>query len=279
VSSPPKTHTWETINARERQSASNSYFHLPEILAWRSAEISSTANLAQNLYVSANSYLTPERLSLLIRSHPEVSGLFGQAVPHFIFAIKHPAQTLYQLLFRRDLLLTYASYPITNTRNDLQGRTEIDNYRQRLFDCAFLTILDPLTIDELRFKPPEEYSQDSLLRPRWQLSFGPPMAGEVDAISNPFEGYNVLQPGSFRESVARHIEARDYHMVSQANCVAAYRPFYGGPLGSGKPPASSPSGGVDKELFYALVESKLIYAVHPPEDRRAGTSLNFHAKT
>jgi adenylate kinase len=259
---------WETINDRERKLATNSYFHLPEILAWRSAEISATESLAENLYVRPHVYgLGPDRFSSVRKDYPALSTAFGHAVPHFLFAAKHPLETLYQLLFRRDFLLVYASFPITKTRNDSQGRTEIDGYRQRLFESGFLTVLDPLTIDELRFIDSWQPGKPAL-RPRWPLTLGPPMLEEIPLTTDPFTGYNELQFNSLKSSVERHVEVRDYKMVSQTMCLAAYRPFYGGVLGSNVPPSDKPSGGVDKELMYAVAESKLIYAFHPPQDRR-----------
>jgi len=245
---------WETINARERQFSTNSYFHLADILAWRSAETSATESIAQNLYAPRRD-LMPD----------SVQTEFGSAIPHFLFAVKHPLQTLYQLLFRRDILRVYASYPITKTRDDPNGRKEIDGYRQQLFDSGFLTVFDPLTIDEFRFAESLQPGEPGL-RARWPLALGPPMVAEVSLGMNPFEGYNKLQFESLRLSVARHVQSRDYKLVSQSQCLAAYRPFYGGPLGSNAPPSDKPSGGVDKELMYALAESKRTYAFHPYQD-------------
>lgn len=275
---------WETVNARERELATNSYLDLPEILAWRSAEIAATEALAENLYVKADRHgIDPSQLAAL-RKASAVSRIFGRAIPHFVFAVKHPVQTLYRLLFRRDLLLTYASFPISKPRSEADpapcsgadpnpaGQQEIDDYRRRLLGADFLTVFDPLTIDELRLcdtLTPDQWS----LRPRWPMTLGPPMASEIELTANPFEGYSSVQYESLKESVVSHVESRDYQLVSQSSAVAAYRPFYGGPRGSGAGPSQSPSGGVEKELGYALAESKLIYAVHPPEDKIRGPQV------
>lgn len=264
---------WETINARERELASNSYLHLPEILAWRSAEISATESLAENLYAKGDRHgISEQDISSIRKNHPNIDCVLGTPIPHLVFAVKHPLRTLYQLLFRRDLLVTYASFPITKTRDDPVGRSEIDSYRKRLFESNFLTVLDPLTIDELRFPKQWSPNEPPLLQ-RWPLNIGPPMVNDVPMTQNPFSGYDQLQIDSFKTSVARHIEARDYRMVAQTNVVAAYRPFYGGPLGSGVSPSDKPSGGVDKELMFALAENKLVYAVHPEQDQLKGPQV------
>jgi hypothetical protein len=264
---------WETINSREREILTNSFFHLPEILAWRSAETAATENLAENLYVKALSHgITSTQLATLKKEQANVASIFGLPVPHFVFAVKHSVKTLYQLLFCKNLPIVYASFPITKTRGDETGRTEIDEYRQRLFDSDFLTVLDPLTIDELRFNDSWKQGEQAL-RTRWPMKIGPPLVKEVALTVDPFEGYNNLQFDSFKNSVARSVEARDYQLISQSTILSAYRPFYGGPLGSGSPPSDAPSGGVDKELMFALEESKLIYAVHPEDDRKGGTKV------
>ena len=260
---------WQTINSREEKLKTNSYLHLPEILAWRSAEISATQNLAENLYVKAHRHgITPNQLQKLPPELASMSGIFGESIPHFVFAVKHPLGTLFQLLFRRDFLPCYASFPITKTRGDERGRAEIDQYRDVLRKSGFLTILDPLTIDEFRFVKLDKWVPGmSVLRDRWPMTVGLPMVNETPLTNNPFSGYEKVQLESFMTSVIRHLEARDYQLVSQATALVAYRPFYGGPTGTHSPPSEKPSGGVDKELMYALNESKLIYAVHPDEDR------------
>ena len=263
---------WETINARERNMATNSHLRLPEILAWRSAEICATQTLAENIYVHPSlGQLDVDEFARLRQQFPRVATVFGAPVPHFVFAVKHPASTLYNLLFRRDSLPVYASFPISKTRNDLEGRAEIDAYRQALTDCDFLTVFDPLTIDELRL------SKDAHGKPcvthRWPLGARGPMAAEVELTTDPFEGYSEAEFASFKDSIEAHIVRRDYQLVSQARVVAAYRPFYGGPLGRGVPPSPHPSGGVEKELMYGMNLSKLVYAVHPSEDREFGVDV------
>ena len=258
---------WETVNARERVHRSLSYFHLPEILAWRSVEIAATEALAANIYCKASHHgIAPTDLEKILGVCPAAGSVFGKEIPHFVFSVKHPAKTLFQLLFHRYKMPVYASFPITKTRNLNEGRAEIDSYRETLFRSDFLTVIDPLTIDELRLEETPVKGKDSL-RPRWPLTFGPPMVGEVPLTENPFQGYDALQYHSLRDSIGRHVEERDYRLVAQTYCLAAYRPFYGGPLGGGARPSDSPSGGVDKEIMHALQEKKHIYAVHPNEDR------------
>ena len=61
-----------------------------------------------------------------------------------------------------------------------------------------------------------------------------------------------------KEPITKHIEKRDFRMVSQSIVVVAYRPFWGG--------RADPSGGVDAELKYALTQQKEILAFHPDND-------------
>lgn len=239
--------TWQTVNARERKLKSNSSFSLEEILAWRSAEFAATENMK---------------------------------LPHFMFAVKHPLETFYQLLFRRDLPIVYASFPITKPRIEKpnQGRKEVDDFRRALYESGSLTVLDPLTIDELRLVPKlpktgQDEEEKPVLNKRWPLTFGEIMIEEVKPVRYLLKDYTDLQFSSLKNAIARHIELRDYQMVSQSDIVAAYRPYYGGPLGSGTPPPESPSGGVESELKFASIESKYLYVVHPLEDRKEGVGV------
>lgn len=267
---------WQRVVDREDKFRTNTFLNLSELLAWRTAEISATATLAQNLYSRGSSLaLSTAEVRSLVSGHPAAADLFGPAIPHLVFAVKHSASTLHRLLFHRDLLPVYASFPITKPRGELDkgdptGQAEINAFRRRLYEADFLAVVDPVTIDELRFRSDWKPGQPAL-RERWAIDVYPAMVeSPLDTGVDPFQGFDQLQFDTFVDTIGKHVEERDYRLVSQAATVAAYRPYYGGPLGSGKAPSPGPSGGVEHELLASRVFNKTTYVVHPQQDRTGG---------
>ena len=216
---------------RDAEQHTNFRLRLREILAWRSAEITMADLLARNLY--------PER-----------------AVPHYVVSVKHPAEMLYRLIFRRrEYPLVYASFPITAIRHDPETRAGIDHIRSELH--RRFIVFDPLTLDEgtprvfdkarvacLDSVPEIAISSDEA---RWPLdTAGALTEGRQDPYPMNLDPQEALEVWDDMENQVRH---RDLTMVEQAQCVAAYRITMGGRLSTG-------------------MYSELMYASHTAEPAR-----------
>ena len=235
---------WRRVTWREEKSPTASYFRLREIATWRSAEILFTDTLAQ--------HLVP-----------------GVALHNRVVAVKHPCPMLHRLLFDPHRLVVYASFPITSTRVDDGKRAEVDSFRSALH--GDFTVFDPLTIDE---KPLELALREQF--PEWAADPRFPLAGKTVKLEEvhrwPIDSSQSTScdaPGAYpmeldavevREVAAdvnNQIRLRDYRLISQASCVAAYRPMYGGEF----------SGGVHAELNYAANVAQIpTFLVFPDMD-------------
>lgn len=261
--------TWQRVRNREKgPNRAEAGFTLQELLYWRAAEIASTRELAENLYVNQ------ELISGSAAAKKAFAQVCGGPIPHFVVAVKHPLPTFYSLLFRRDRPLVYASYPITAVRYSQDGRNEIDAYRRALHRANF-TVIDPLTIDELRFadmkdEALQKLAQGSLsLPPRWPVDvsqpLGPPLLSETPLTDNPFEGVSIRD---LRNAIQPQVVARDLILVDQVRHVAAYRPFYN----------KTPSVGVTRELLHASGGGKHICVYQADDDWRTGETPPFFDK-
>jgi adenylate kinase len=167
----------------------------------------------------------------------------------------------------------YASYPISRTRDFPEKRKEIDEHRSNLHK-RFI-VFDPVSIDErlLRFK--YEKWQQSHQRPkrldlsredRWPV---PSEHFNYNLLSDGIEYPEIIEgidPAEVNEIVFSQLGSadvdgqivwRDYHLIDQAHCVAAYRPSYEGDYASG----------VNAEILYAsLVGDTHTYQYVPIED-------------
>jgi hypothetical protein len=110
-------------------------------------------------------------------------------------------------------------------------------------------------IDELRFREDE---QDGMIRlsPRWPLNWPGQKTSAIPEFCDDSKfGTEILSAA--RVAIKSQIGNRDYKLVSQSDCVCAFRPYLGG---------SPMSGGVDKEITYAMSSMKDVLVVHPDED-------------
>ncbi len=216
---------------RDAEQRTNFQLRLREILAWRSAEIAMADLLARNLYE---------------RRH----------IPHYVVSVKHPAEMLYRLIFRRrHFPLVYSSFPITAIRYDIDQRARVDAIRRELH--RRFIVFDPLTLDEgtpqVFQKAQAACSQGASEitiaadEARWPLDNADTLKGGLPSsfpmLLDPREALEVWDD---MENQVRH---RDLTMVEQAQCVAAYRITMGGRLSTG-------------------MYSELMYASHTAEPAR-----------
>lgn len=232
---------WQRVKTREIIFPTRSSFRLREIFSWRAASI-----LASDFLAKALSILNPH--------HPPVR--------NYVVAVKHPAQMLYKLIFKPKVLVVYASFPISHTRNDPKKRSRIDVFRTRLHEhfCVF----DPLTIDEriceiaLNRQSTKENAVEILREERWPLPDDFPLCKEA-ATDYPIK-IDSEQLREVVQEVDDHIRFRDFRMVSQSDAIVAFRPYFNGLL----------SRGVFSEIFYANnVANIRCFMFWPPEDGKS----------
>ena len=260
---------WQRVNDYERDKLkTNSFFRLDEILEWRSAEVLATDILAKNLFINSENLEGGGNYKSL---PVQFQNVFGKAIPHFTMAVKHPTTTFHRLLFRRrDYPILYASFPITDTRDAEATRRPIDQFRKKLHEAY--TTIDPLTIDELRFKDiprKQGFTVASVLRPRWRaMPAGlSPCIPETLLTDNPFDRVHGSYFDALKESISARIVSRDLSLVAQADATVGFRPFYGGQAGI--------SRGMDKEIITANDLGKGLYIYHPDEDEKGQSKSIF----
>jgi len=241
---------WRIKHGVGRISESEEY-RLHEILAWRSAEIMMTETLARNL-------------------------MTGKSCPHYIVAVKHPMNTLERLILEPSLLRVYTAYPITDVKKmkreqqaDSTGVDAliraIDENRAR-FHNKYITF-DPITIDEFELKGMLEQtgsrSEDGSMTFIRELNRWPVRSAACDfpLLSDVLEYPDVIEniPADQVEEVAldmsHQISWRDYALLDQVHCMAAYRPNFGGG-----------STGVNSEFLYSAMKPVSSYGFWPADD-------------
>lgn len=227
---------WWFLKKRREEYPQNPDYRLREIMTWRTAEFMAAELLAQNL-------------------HPDYQ------IPHYVVANKQPVNTLVNLLLHPEKMRVYASFPITEVRNNENDKETIDSHRKYLHD-RYVTF-DPLTIDEYvlsdkYYKWIENGSKPSKIamnsEDRWQV--------RSDACDLPLlsEGIDypdevLVEPEEIEEvayetdELMNHVEWRDYRLIEQSHCLAAYRPKYKGIV----------SRGSSAEVDYAQMSVKPMY--------------------
>ena len=219
------------LRRRDTARHTNFQLRLREILGWRSAEIAMADLLARNLYSE-------------------------YAIPHYVVSVKHPAEMLYRLIFRRGQYpLVYASFPITAVRDDPERRAAIDDIRRELH--RRFIVFDPLTLDEgtpqvfEKAQAAVAAGQPEIVicagEARWPLDpAGTLCEHRPSTYPMTLDPQEALEVWDDMENQVRH---RDLTMVEQAQCVAAYRITMGGRLSTG-------------------MYSELMYASHTAEPAR-----------
>jgi len=242
---------WWRLKERQMVFPPSGMLRLRDVLTWRSAEIMVTDQIAKNLFKKVE-------------------------IPHYVIAVKHPTEMLDKLLTQPDCMRVYASYPISRTRDFPEKRAIVDAHRTNLHNK--FVVFDPLSIDErlLYFKYEQwkkcnpQPSTISILRgDRWPmpskefnfpLLAGPNQYPEIIEDINPLEIKEVIEAQGGSE-VDGQVVWRDYRLIDQTHCLAAFRPSYGGYL----------SGGVNAEIAYAgLLGNNCPYQYVPKDDGSVG---------
>ena len=148
----------------------------PELLLWRSCEIDRAKHITENLYFNAKEHggRKPPVVPRALRHR------VGPTLPHFIISVKHPPETLYNMLFARRRLPVYCSFPISRTRFHRDSRDEIDSFRGSLH--SNFSVLDPLGLDERRIISEIDAGLPIRIRPtqRWPMGLDSMVEGCAD---------------------------------------------------------------------------------------------------
>lgn len=228
---------WSRLNTAYCASPEKGYFRLDEIAMWRTAELSIADMLAEAV--------VPD----------------NGKIKNYLFAVKHPVDTLYRLLFKRDQFVRiYACCGITKPRKTPVLRKKVDKYRTSL-EKDYI-VFDPLTIDESIIKAayirsfPNEAEQLRQSNPpvpegnvrifrndRWpltkteRLSYGVFENNRIRDIAIPAaEVVRLLceRDGNERSVINDQITQRDLRLIDQSDLMPAWRPYFGGSMAGGQ---------------------------------------------
>ncbi len=227
---------WKNLRSREDRYP-GTQLRLREILAWRSLEMLQAESVAMN-------YTNEQR-----------------NVENHVVAVRHPIETLHNLIFRPKPLRAYLSFPITRTRNEVELVKVINNFRGRIHTLASnhnSVLFDPVTIDELALKTALEADKEpreDLVRlrrdMRWEIDVDKQLVGEPEwPIDIPRQQVEEVLP-----DISNNIRARDFKLIDTSRFTIAYRPHLGGE-----------SKGVKQEIDYTVQQGKRVYAYDPEED-------------
>lgn len=237
---------YEVQGRIKHKSGQEFYLRLRELLAWRSMEIAMAEFLTRSL-----------------------KQLEERPIKHYVLAVKHSKQMLYNLLYKTTAPKFYASIPITATRSKANYRYEIDRVRQEL--CRrYPVVFDPLTIDEDipgLFNSAKRKRRDLLVvnrgsrLDRWPIpERGTLTEGRQDVYPLHLSAEELLEAEA---NIKEQIEPRDLMLIDQVDCVAGYRPNYRGEF----------SKGMFAEFLHArdVAEPKKdLHFFHPKEDEKGG---------
>jgi len=210
-------------------------FRLRELTVWRNIEILAADILAREVFPNAtNSYPSYSRSPVV--------------------AVKHPPKMLDRLLFEDEMKKVYACIPISKTRNNKEGVSEINNFLRELHE-QFI-VFDPLTIDE---RPLIDLSKslesgnskgDRVVfnkERRWPIDKEFCLCSDENEYPIELELQEVLEiaerfKAGDKSEIDRNIELRDLRLIDQCDFLIVYRPFYG---------KKQITQGMNSEILYA----------------------------
>lgn len=239
---------WARVNRRPNAPQ----LRLRECITWQSIESSATRLCAQELVPESYNPRDPK---------------------HFLISVNHSPASLARLAFDRSARRAYLCFPITAARDRPHevAPEDVNAFRYRVQDDYNVVAFDPLGIDEEilnrklaqlqgaglpdgeviiapgeRWPIPEERRllQEAVLRRMGRTPVSYP-------ITIPREQVEEAQMSAHWE-----IAPRDLGWIDMAECVIAYRPYWGG----------TTHGGVFTELIYSMTTGRRIFAYDPPHD-------------
>lgn len=230
---------WNNLKQREEEYP-NTSLRLREILVWRSIE-----------------YLLGETVALNFTTE-------SRRVTNYLFAVRHPFVSIYNLVFIENPICVYLSYPISKTREHLERISNINNYRKRMYEIAEkenIVVFDPVTIDELALSKATFENGNRVLTKehRWPIEMETLVPEPTWPIKIPDSEVDEAMP-----DISNQIRPRDFKYVDSSIITSVFRKNYGGP-----------STGVSAEIQYANSRGKRVYVYDPVEDAIAGIPNPF----
>lgn len=221
---------WNNLKKREEEFPGTS-LRLREILAWRSIEQLQAESVAFH-------YTTE-----------------GRHVRNYLFAVRHPFSSLYNLVFSDEPISLYLSYPITGTRTHPERVAEINAFRQRMHKMGLdlgIAVFDPVTIDELALRSTRTEKSNKVLlsENRWPIEHNTLVREPDWPISIPVNEVEEAQ-----HDILNNVRPRDFKLVDSAIFTTIYKKNYWGL-----------SQGVLEESRYATARGKRVYAFDPVND-------------
>jgi hypothetical protein len=225
-------HIWNTLKEREDEYEKTS-LRLREILSWRSVELMQAETVALDL-------TTTERT---------------RPISNYLYAVRHPFVSLYNLIFSDNPICLYLSYPITKTRNHPERVADINEFRTTMYKIANdlgVCVFDPVTIDELALRNARVEGENCILEAehRWPLN--------VELLVGEPDWPIVIPKNEITEAehdISNGIKPRDFKLIDNSKFTTVYRKNYGGR-----------SEGVNAEILYAISRMKKPYVYDPEED-------------
>lgn len=186
---------------------------MKDLMSWREAEIMMAQTIADNLYT-------------------------GRKIPHYLVALNHKVQVVYQLIFEQGKKRVYASYPMTTAKDDRDLIRAIGAFVEEL--KKYFIVFDPGTIGE---KTLHDSTVNHLRGPLPSLS---------PFISVNGKEYRLEELLPILPDIGGQIVTRDERLIRQSNAIIAYRPAL--------------SEGIRYELDYAAQIGRYSVAFHPKDD-------------
>ena len=194
---------WKNLKIREEQYP-KTRLRLREILAWRSIE-----------------QLQAEAVAFHYTSE-------DRQIKNYLFAVRHPFESLYNLLFTEKPLCLYLSFPITNTRNHPNRVEDINRFRKTMYEFASelgVVIFDPVTIDELALQFAISDGENYVLNAenRWPL--------EITLLVNEPDWPIKIPKNEVDEAqtdIGNNIRPRDFKLIDDSIFTIVYRKNFGG---------------------------------------------------
>lgn len=239
---------WARVNQRMRPPG----LRLRECVAWQSIESSATRLCAQEL----------------------IPGTYNPRVPrHFVVSVNHSPATLARLAFDPNAKRAYLCFPITAARDrpHVVSPDDVNAFRYRVQDDYNIVAFDPLGIDEeilnrklSQLQSAVNPAADVVIAPgeRWPIPEDRRLLQDtvLQRLGRQTVAYPITIP---REQVEEaqmpahwEIAPRDLGWIDMAECLVAYRPYWGG----------TTHGGVFTELVYSMTTGRRVFAYDPLQD-------------
>lgn len=230
------------VDEEARRTGFKFHIRLREAISWRYFETALGELLAQ--------YINEHRLREKLSGH----------CYHYTIPVKHTPQMLYKLLFHwQDLMIVYASFPISTVRKSAKSRRLMDNFREQIGQRDI--VFDPLAMDETVIDNALKRSHDGdNVELRWEDRW--PVAPGSCLCEDSCGAYPVQFETSEVEEALQVVEPlvieRDFRFIEKVDCIAAYRPYFGR--------RKRPSAGMSDELTHALDVVHIDSFIYDPQE-------------